>query len=351
MATPRRRSTSSSTRCVSAGLGPRSDLPRPGPPRRRPRGARAGRLRAGARDQRDGPGRPPWARARAPRARRSRRGARADPHSRAGLARSPAVRMLEQESRSGRPVRCPASASQRSPTRKITTSTTPSKSFADRRGHRRHLHGPGLDGRDHRRRPRRQAPDHAEDPSQAVEEEAWSGACRRGRTAPVVSSTQTRSVKVPPMSTPIREGLELVVMSLTSCGGSLRGKSLHTNGSACPALLLEHAGAGMKPLENGDPAGAPRRDRRARGARAPARGGRPGPSRSSRAPARRRPARAPRGRRRGGPGRGRSDRGPSPADTQRVLEPSTASAGWPSSMRAIPRFTRVLTSRGFRSRR
>ena len=73
------------------------------------------------------------------------------------------------------------------------------------------------------------------------------------RTAPVVSSTQTRSVKVPPMSTPIREGWELVVMSLTSCGGSLRGKVYTETGRpyrlSCSSM---RASWRIETLEDGD---------------------------------------------------------------------------------------------------
>ena len=41
------------------------------------------------------------------------------------------------------------------------------------------------------------------------------------RTAPVVSSTQTRSVKVPPMSTPMRDGLPLAAMDSPLVGAGL----------------------------------------------------------------------------------------------------------------------------------
>ena len=81
-----------------AGLGARADLPRPGPPRRRPRGARAGRLRAGARDQRRWTRSPTsgW-RARTSRAAIAPRRASRSPSSSVSIRQL--ARMLEQESR------------------------------------------------------------------------------------------------------------------------------------------------------------------------------------------------------------------------------------------------------------
>jgi hypothetical protein len=55
------------------------------------------------------------------------------------------------------------------------------------------------------------------------------------------------------MSTPIREGLELAAILLTSCRGSLRGKVYTETCSPLLDLLLEHAGElRVEPLENGD---------------------------------------------------------------------------------------------------